>query len=263
MKKVIIIPARYKSSRFPGKPLSPLLGRPAILWTLEAAAEAAAMVGGAEVCVATDDSRIADVVSGDGGKVIMTSEDCANGTERVAEAAGTLELSADDLVINFQGDAPTTPAWFVPGLLEGLIASPWAAMATPVIKCDAESYARFTNDRKNGRVGATTAVLLRSGRVLYFSKEVLPHITKANDLGKIDVYHHVGIYAFRASSLSAYVRWPMGQLERAEQLEQLRFLENDAGVLAIEVDPKGQDFWELNNPEDTRIIESILNKRGA
>jgi 3-deoxy-manno-octulosonate cytidylyltransferase (CMP-KDO synthetase) len=250
----IVIPARFKSTRYPGKPLVKLQGKEAILWTLEAATASY----DADLYVATDDARIARIVEAAGGRVVMTSESCRNGTERVAEAAEKLALPDDEIVVNFQGDAPLTPSWFVGALVERLESTREAVVATPILRCDEESYRRFKNDRAQGRVGATTVVVGRNGNAIYFSKEVVPFLPDIAHLQTTPVYHHVGIYGYRKSALRRYVNWPVGPLESAEQLEQLRFIENGLAVQAVEVDARGRDFWELNNPEDVSIIEAMM-----
>lgn len=252
MSAVIIIPARYASSRFLGKPLAPLKGadgamKPLIQRTWEAAT---AVRGVSAIYVATDDVRIAECAQGFGADVVMTGEVCRNGTERCAEAIANLDISPD-IVVNFQGDAPLTPPWFVEDLIAGLSGKPEFSVATPVLRCDDQARARFVEDRRNGKVGGTTAVFDAGRRALYFSKEVLP-------FGQADVFHHVGVYAYRPSALEAYATCSEGALERAEGLEQLRFLENGEPILCVEVDARGQSFWELNNPQDIERIEAVL-----
>jgi len=263
MKETIIIPARYASTRFPGKPLVSLSGRLSILRTLDAARRVAPH---ADIYVATDDARISDAVQADGGQVVMTSDTARNGTERVAEAAAILGLDDQDVVINLQGDAPLTPSWFVQAVSKAIADNPSTMMVTPVIRCDAESYARFKNDRAHGRVGATTAVLSNSGRAIYFSKEVIPFLSRPDALAQAPVYHHVGLYAYRVSALHQYSQWgqsPLGPLEQVEGLEQLRFIENDCPVHAVIVEDKGHQFWELNNPEDVAILERMITENAG
>ena len=156
-----------------------------------------------------------------------------------------------EIVVNLQGDAPLTPAWFVDDLVNGLRNTPEFGMATPVLRCNGAALAGFLNDRRNGRVGGTTAVFSDTKRALYFSKEVIPFAAEdyAPD-APTPVFHHVGVYAYRPEALDAYGTWPVGQLEKLEGLEQLRFLENNSPVLCVEVDGQGREFWELNNPED-------------
>ena len=209
------------------------------------------------VVVATDDSRIADHASAFGAEVVMTSSDARNGTERCAEVAA--KLPGFDVVVNLQGDAPLTPAWFVEDLVSGLARDPQADIATPVLRCDGRAVAGFLNDRRAGRVGGTTAVFGEGGRALYFSKEVIPYTGRdyAPDEAT-PVFHHVGVYAYRPAALQDYPSWPIGPLELLEGLEQLRFLEQGRPVLCVEVEARGRQFWELNNPSDVPIIERMM-----
>ena len=136
-------------------------------------------------------------------------------------------------------------------------------MATPVLRCNGAALAGFLGDRREGRVGATTAVSSGTNRALYFSKEVIPFTARdySSD-APTPVFHHVGIYAYRPEALDAYLGWPVGHLEQLEGLEQLRFLENNSPVLCVEVDGRGREFWELNNPEHVSKIEAILKEIG-
>ena len=260
MKTVVLIPARYASTRYPGKPLATLRQKDGSEKSLiQMSYEAASQINGvSDVYVVTDDTRIREASEAFGAMVIMTSPERENGTARVAEAVEVAALDAD-LIVNFQGDAPLTPPWFVEDLIAAMNADKTAQMATPVLQCDAQTYAMFKEDRAAGRVGGTTAVFGAEGRAIYFSKEVLPYI----DAGKvpsenIPVYHHVGVYAYRLEALKAYISWPECQLEKLEGLEQLRFLYNGVAVKCVEVEARGRLFWELNNPEDVARIEKVL-----
>ena len=264
MKVSIVIPARYASSRFPGKPLQPLRGpdgvaRPLIEWSWRAGA---AVNGVNEVVVATDDDRIADAARAFGGKVAMTSEDCANGTERCADALD--QLDSPDLVVNLQGDAPLTPPWFVEDLIEAMKADPSLDAATPVLRCDGATLNKFLEDRSEGRVGGTTAVFAANGDGLYFSKEVIPY-TAADyaDEDETPVFHHVGVYAYSPAALKRYAAWTAGPLEKLEGLEQLRFLENGGRVRCVEVSAPGRVFWEVNNPVDVARVEAAMAAQGV
>jgi 3-deoxy-manno-octulosonate cytidylyltransferase (CMP-KDO synthetase) len=264
MSVVCIIPARYPSVRFPGKPLARLRGASGISRSLierswRAAHETQAF---SAVYVATDDTRIADAARAFGADVLMTSDTCRNGTERCAEALGALGDGVE-MVVNLQGDAPLTPPWFLEALVEGLAADSQAALATPILACDGATLAALKQDRAEGRVGGTTAVCDSARRALYFSKEVVPY-TGADYAPRevTPVFHHVGVYAYRPWALHAYPDWPMGPLERLEGLEQLRFLEAGHKVLCVEVEARGRKFWELNNPEDIPRIEAMLAEMG-
>lgn len=264
MSVCIVIPARYASSRFPGKPLAPLAGADGRSKTLiERAWEAARAVQGVDRCVvATDDDRIADETRRFGGDVVMTSESCANGTERCADAMGGMDPQPE-IIVNLQGDAPLTPPWFVEALIGAMRARPEIQVATPVLRCDDHALEGFLADRKAGRVGATTAVFDRAGRALYFSKEVIPYTDGVfSRNGVCPVFHHVGVYAYRPATLAAYMAMEPGPLEQWEGLEQLRFMESGHPVHCIEVEAQGARFWELNNPEDVPRIEAVLAERG-
>ena len=264
MSVLIAIPARYASTRYPGKPLVPLTGASGQSQTLiERSWRAAMSVKDVDrVVVATDDSRIQDVATGFGADVVMTSEACANGTERCAEAHAALG-GGYDIVVNLQGDAPLTPPWFVEALIKGLRQEPDAEIATPVLRCDGATLNGFLEDRREGRVGGTTAVFGAKNQGLYFSKEVIPYTNKEYaDQAETPVFHHVGVYAYRPDALAAYPSWPVGPLEQLEGLEQLRFLENGRQILCVEVEARGRQFWELNNPEDVPRIETMMGEMG-
>lgn len=260
MRVAIVIPARWGSMRFPGKPLATLRGPDGAKSLIRRTWEAAMAVPDiAAVAVATDDARIAEHAASFGAQVVMTAATHRNGTERVAEAAKHIPA---DLYVNLQGDAPLTPPGFVTALVAAM-AGGGVPVATPVIAADAATRAHLRADRAAGRVGATTAVMDRTGRALYFSKEVLPYADPALTFAEgPSVFHHVGVYAYRPATLRAYPGWPVGPLERAEGLEQLRFLENGREVLCVEVEARGAAFWDLNNPTDRPRIEAALRARG-
>lgn len=260
MKTVVMIPARYASTRYPGKPLAELTQPDGTRKSLiQMSWEAASTVSGVDaVYVATDDARIREAAKGFGAAVLMTPESCRNGTERCAAALD--ELGGEvDIVVNFQGDAPLTPPWFVEELISAMCEDGNAQMATPVLRCDDTTLAHFLEDRAAGRVGGTTAVFDRHHRAMYFSKEVLPYLPpSARGRSNLPVYHHVGVYAYRPAALRAYADWPEGEIEGLEGLEQLRFLENGHAVRCVVVEARGRVFWELNNPEDVARIETVL-----
>ncbi|ARO15641.1 3-deoxy-manno-octulosonate cytidylyltransferase [Ketogulonicigenium robustum] len=265
MSVLVVIPARFASTRYPGKPLVALKGADGSQKTLiERSWLAAKAAGGVDrVVVATDDTRIRDVAQGFGAEVVMTSSDCRNGTERCAEALAALGDNYD-IVVNLQGDAPLTPAWFVEELVAGLRAAPQFDVATPVLRTHGAALNGFLEDRRAGRVGGTTAVFAADKRALYFSKEVIPYRGKTyGDDDETPVFHHVGVYAYRPAALARYVAAQPSILEELEGLEQLRFLDIGAPVLCVEVEARGRAFWELNNPEDVPRIETMLFQMGV
>ena len=261
MKAVIIIPARYGSTRYPGKPLAPLRTREGKKSLIQLSWEAANKVSGiSEIYVATDDKRIEEHAVAFGAKVIRTSSQCRNGTERCAEAVSNARLEAE-IIVNFQGDAPLTPSWFVEEIIASLKADKSTDMATPVLRLDRKSYNLFFEDRKSDRVGGTTVVFDKDMHALYFSKELIPffEISKIEQDKPIPCYHHVGVYAYRKNILREYLSWPESNLEKLEGLEQLRFLSENKKVKCVEVSSRGNVFWELNNPEDVQRIEKVIS----
>ena len=264
MSVLIVIPARYASTRFPGKPLAQLKGATGQARSLvERSWRAAkAVQEAARIVIATDDARIKEVAEAFGAECVMTSPECRNGTERCAEVARIIGEEYE-IIVNLQGDAPLTPHWFVDALIEGLRSDTAAEIATPVLRCDGAALAGLLEDRRQGRVGGTTAVFDRNGRALYFSKEVIPFCEgEYAPAVPTPVFHHVGVYAYRPAALTAYPGWPVGGLETLEGLEQLRFLENGRTVSCIEVEARGRQFWELNNPSDTPKLEAMMAAMG-
>ena len=264
MSVLIAIPARYASQRFPGKPLQKLKGATGEARSLiQRSWEAAGAVSGVDrIVVTTDDEKIADEARGFGAEVVMTSPDCANGTERCAQAHAEIG-SGFDIVVNLQGDAPLTPPWFIEALITSLQNEPQAEIATPVLRCDGKTLKSLRADRAAGRVGGTTAVFGEGNKGLYFSKEVIPFTGgEFADTDPTPVFHHVGVYGYRSNALAAYPNWQTGPLETLEGLEQLRFLENGRPILCVEVDARGREFWELNNPEDIEKLEAMMSRMG-
>lgn len=255
----IVIPARYASTRFPGKPLARLRGpqgveRTLIEWTWRAAQ---AVTAAEAVVVATDDRRIAEEVERFGGTAVMTPTDCANGTERCAAALDRLPAAAD-IVVNLQGDAPLTPPAIVEAVVRRLAAEPGLAVATPTIACTPELTRHLLDDRAAGRVGGTTAVFNRLGHALYFSKNVIPFVP---DGSVFPVHLHLGVYAYRRPALTAYSAAPPSELELVEGLEQLRFLDAGIRVGVVVCDKPDGLVIELNNPGDAPLIEEELRRR--
>ena len=259
-----VIPARYESVRYPGKPLVKLRGangecKSLIRRTWDVACQ---IRNASKVVVATDDNRIRKECEGFGAEVVMTSSECRNGTERCAEAHAALG-GEHDIVVNLQGDSPLTPHWFVDAIVDGLISDPEAEMSTPVLKCDGQSLSSFRTDRTRGLVGGTTVVFNHEFHALYFSKEIIPYTTLSyEERDPTPVYHHVGVYAYRAGSLAEYRSWKPGILEELEGLEQLRFLERNRKILCVEVHARGRKFWELNNSDDVERIETFMLQMG-
>ncbi len=237
----VVIPARWKSKRFPGKVLAPLGGRPVLQWCIRSAL--AARVG--PVVVATDDRRVAAAAQGWGAQAVLTSSRAASGTDRVYEALRRLGLRPR-WVINFQGDEPLLGAGTVRGVARVLRRS-GADVATAVFPIRNESRAADPNVVK--------AALGRGGRVLYFSRSPVPF---GRDGARPARYEHVGIYAFSFAALKRFVALPPSPLERAEKLEQLRALEDGMTFYAAVVAPRAA---AIDTPGDIKIAERFLRAR--
>jgi 3-deoxy-manno-octulosonate cytidylyltransferase (CMP-KDO synthetase) len=259
---IILIPARYASTRYPGKPLVGLKGasglsKPLIHRSVEAARRVAGVNG---VFVVTDDERIADACRTAQVGVLMTSPECRNGTERCAEALA--QLHDPDLVVNFQGDALLTPPSFVEALIERMERGD-ADVATPAMPLRSSEVKALQQEEAAGRVGGTTVVTDNAGRALYFSKRLIPHLPERSLAGEMSpVRLHVGVYAYRPSALAAYAGTPPAELEELEGLEQLRFLVAGIPVAVVDVEPPQFALRELNNPEDVGPIEEALARAG-
>ncbi|WP_341907132.1 3-deoxy-manno-octulosonate cytidylyltransferase [Sandarakinorhabdus limnophila] len=265
MKIAIVIPARLASTRFPAKPLAPLIGadgvaHPAISYTWAAAqAAAAALPGQVECVIATDDARIADACAAMGMAVVMTPDTCLNGTERCAAALAGL-AAVPDIVVNLQGDAPLTPAAMVAAVVDMLAARPDLAMTTAVVPASPAVLAHLQADAAAGRVGGTTAVCARDGRALYFSKSIIPHVAPGTTPVQ-PLLLHVGLYAYRPAALADYVAAGPAPLELQEGLEQLRFLYAGLPVGVAQCAAPAWEMIELNNPTDVPLIEAELARR--
>ncbi|MBR7139424.1 MAG: 3-deoxy-manno-octulosonate cytidylyltransferase [Lentisphaeria bacterium] len=236
----VIIPARYASSRFPGKPLAMLAGKPMIQHVWEKAIASAADA----VAVATDDERIAAAVEKFGGRAIMTSPDHPSGTDRIAEAARAFE--GVETVINIQGDEPLIPTELVDELIRLMTSDRSVEMATVAVPADRK---KMTENNVKVVFGAT-------GQALYFSRSEIPFVRQGGE--DPGCYLHWGIYAYRKDILERFVQLPPGKLENSEKLEQLRALENGIGIKVIttELTTIGVD-----TPEDLERAESLLKGR--
>jgi len=244
MTAVGVIPARYSASRFPGKPLAPIAGRPLIQYVWEGARRAKSL---REVIVATDDERIAEACNGFGAPVMRTRPDHPTGTDRVSEVAETLD---DDIVVNIQGDEPLIEGFAVDAAVEALREDPDVSMATLVHAL--EAGARDDPNR-------VKVVLDRRGRALYFSRSPIPHVRA--DAPAPPLWQHVGLYAYRRPFLLEFVHLAQTPAERAEGLEQLRALENGHAIRCATIE--GWRSLPVDVPADVARVEARLAEVGA
>lgn len=243
----IVIPARYASTRFEGKPLALLHNSPMILHVAHKAQQAVAAGVAADMCIATDDKRIAQVCTAAGYDVVMTANNHPSGTDRLAEVAQKKGWADDDVVINIQGDEPLIPIKLVSQVADLLESKPQCVMATlaePLL--DASQLSKPS---------VVKVVMTAHQEALYFSRASIPRKRDADSPAKLVAYRHLGLYAYRVKLLHDFVTWQMGVLESLESLEQLRVLENGERI-AIDVAhaslPAGVD-----TPEDLAALNKL------
>jgi 3-deoxy-manno-octulosonate cytidylyltransferase (CMP-KDO synthetase) len=243
-KVVAIIPARYHSNRFEGKPIAPILGKPMIQHVYERAQSVDLL---SKVVVATDDERIADCVRTFGGEVVMTSADHASGTDRLAEAATILDIPEQDVVVNIQGDQPLFPAEVIEQVAQPLIDDPALPMSTLIYKIVRQEEINDPNHVKT--------VFDRNGKALYFSRSSIPFQRDLNEVVPPTYYKHLGFYAYRKGFLLTFVGLPEGEWERFEKLEQLRALEYGYTIKVVLTE---YDSVEVDTLKDLKRVEELL-----
>lgn len=245
MNTVGIIPARYASTRFPGKPLHPIAGKPLIQHVVEQCQRAKSLRA---VIVATDDERIADVARRY-CQVEMTRADHPSGSDRIAEVAARLPC---DAVINIQGDEPLIDPKVIDAVADALKANDMSTAATQI---------RHADEYESPNV--VKVVVSASGRALYFSRRTIPFVrdaasrSSAEQLAAFPFLKHLGIYGYRRETLLRLVQFPISPLESAEKLEQLRALENGIGIAVVRVD---YDSVGVDVPEDVARVETLLRR---
>lgn len=240
MQTVGIIPARYASTRFPGKPLALIGGKPMIQHVTERASKASRLN---RLVVATDDRRILEAVRAFGSEALLTREDHPTGTDRLAEAAALLALADDDIVVNIQGDEPLVEASMIDALIEALLSPPECPMATLAFQTQNTEHYHSPHVVK--------VVTDTSGRALYFSRSPLP-FHRDHEAETPLFLKHMGFYAYRHRFLQSFTHLPPGRLEAMEKLEQLRALENGH---AIRVALSARDTLGVDTPGD---LERLL-----
>lgn len=242
MKVLCIIPARYASTRLPGKPLRDIAGKPMIVRVYERAVRAKLVQ---DVVVATDDERIRAAVEEHGGRAVMTRVDHATGTDRLAEVAE--KMTDYDLIINVQGDEPLIDPTVIDTLVEPFLADETLPMAT--------AKTLLTDEEEMANPNNVKVITDCSGNALYFSRARIPYVR--NEGAK--VYKHIGIYAYRRDFLLAYARMTQTPLELSESLEQLRALENGHTIRVIETDAV---FIGVDTEEDLAAVNEEYIRRG-
>ncbi len=244
MNIIAFIPSRYDSTRFPGKPLASIAGEPMIRRVFRCAASCPEV---SQVYVATDDARISQCVDKFGGKAIMTAKEHISGTDRIFEAAQKLRLKKEDLIVNIQGDQPV----FDPGIISEMIAPLVNDRDIPM----ATLKYRITDKKEIENINIVKVVTDNAGFALYFSRHPIPFY---RDRGSSEAhYKHLGLYAYRKGFLEKFNRLPVGRLEAAEKLEQLRALEHGFKIKVVET---ASDSIEVDTPEDIKRAEDLIKR---
>lgn len=266
MKIAIIIPARYNSTRFPGKPLAMLCGKTMLQRVVEIAKNAILEFSSSTIVVATDDERISAHCDDIGVRWVETSPSCATGTDRVESAVE--KLGGDfDFVLNLQGDAPLTPSDFIAAMIRSFHDSP-CDIVTPVVQLDWIELDKLRERKRVTPFSGTCAVFNhKTGDALWFSKSIIPAIRDESRLreegSKSPVYRHVGLYGYSRDMLRRYGNLPKGTYEMLEGLEQLRALEHGFKIRCVLVDYKGWPSMSgVDSPEDLALAESLLLSTG-
>ncbi|HIF9151809.1 TPA: 3-deoxy-manno-octulosonate cytidylyltransferase [Photobacterium damselae] len=248
MSFTVIIPARYQSTRLPGKPLADIGGKPMVQWVHEQACKS----GADKVIVATDDQRVFDAVQAFGGEVCMTRSDHQSGTERLAEVVEKYNLADDHIVVNVQGDEPLIPDTIIRQVADNL-AHKNAPMATLAVEIDHEDEVFNPN--------AVKVVTDKDGYAMYFSRASIPwdrdHFAQQPAQIHHNLLRHIGIYAYRAGFINTYINWQPTALEQIEALEQLRVLWYGEKIhvdVAIDAPPAGVD-----TPEDLEKVRALIS----
>lgn len=241
---IAIIPARYASNRFPGKPLAQIAGKPMIQHVFERAQTVDLL---SRVVVATDDMRVADCVEAFGGECVITSPDHMSGSDRLAEAAQFLKISEHDIVVNIQGDQPLFQGDAIGQVVQPLLDDPALPMSTLIYK--------IVRPEEIGDPNHVKTVFDRDYNALYFSRSPIPFQRNPQDLQQPTYYKHLGFYAYRKDFLLTFVALPEGEWEYFEKLEQLRALEYG---YKIRVTISEYDSIEVDTREDLARVEAGL-----
>ena len=266
MKTIIVIPARYASTRFPGKPLAKIAGQTMVSRVYDIAVTAAEEQSGVDVVVATDHQDIVAHCKEIGAKAVMTSDNCISGSDRVSEAVD--KMGGDfDFIINLQGDVPLLPPEVIRSMIESYANDSTADVVTPVVHLSWEELDNLRLSKRKTPFSGTTAILNRDGTARWFSKNIIPAVRKEDklreEMERSPVHRHIGLYGYSAEMLKIYATLPEGHYEKFEGLEQLRVLENGYTIRAVKVKIEGhRSVSGVDTPEDAKRSEEIINQHG-
>ena len=262
MKTAIIIPARYGSTRFPGKPLALIGGQSMLGRVVMLARSIASEFEDCGVYVTTDDARIADHAGEIGVECLITSEDCPSGSDRALQAAKQLP-EQPDFIINLQGDAPFTPPDALRAVISAFQNEPSLSVVTPVHALSWDDLDRLRENKKSTPFSGTCAILDAGNNAIWFSKNIIPAIRKEEAMRgestTSPVFQHIGLYGFNIKALEQFCALPQGHYEQLEGLEQLRLIENKIPIHCVEIDtPSGTLQSGIDTREDLARAEKML-----
>lgn len=269
MKTLIGIPARYASTRFPGKPLAKIAGKEMLVRVWENANKAAAKFEGCEAIIATEDQRIQDFCDTHGMRCMMTSDNCLTGTDRIIEVVSQLPQKPE-FIVNLQGDNPICPTWFIEAVIGAYYADNNVETVTPVVNLSWDELDNLREHKKVTPFSGTTAVFGTDGNAFYFSKNIIPAIRKEDKIRAAQpsspVYRQVGLYGYRMDIFEKIKNLPEGVYEKLEGLEQLRWIENGIKVKCVKVDyrsfTKMASLSGVDSPEDIARVEAVIKEYG-
>ena len=265
VKTLVVIPARYGSSRFPGKPLAKIAGREMVVRVVDIARKGTVSTD-ARIVVATEDQRIVDFCAAHGVECLLTSEACKTGSDRVCETVKILG-EKPEVIINLQGDNPVCPPKFIEELIKAFEEDKSVDLVTPCTQLSWEALDKLRESKKTTPFSGTTCVADKDGYALWFSKNIIPAVRKEADLreksDKSPVLRHIGLYGYKYDSLFKFKELEESSYEKLEGLEQLRFLENGMKIKIAKVDYGAfEGMSGVDSPEDLKRAEALFAKYG-
>ncbi|MDF1678514.1 MAG: 3-deoxy-manno-octulosonate cytidylyltransferase [Legionellaceae bacterium] len=265
MKTLIVIPARFNSTRLPGKPLALIAGQTMLSRVVDIAQAAIHERAHTDLVVATDDERILKHCDALNVASVMTPIECETGTDRALAAIKALQATPD-FIVNLQGDVPLMPPAFIKALLDEIAANPDVSMLTPVTQLSWDDLDTLRHNKKTTPFSGTCAILDKNNNALWFSKQIIPAIRKEASLRKQSqlspVFRHIGLYAYSRTLLEQYVTWPPSHYEQLEGLEQLRVLEAGHRIRCVSVSSDRPTLSGVDSPEDIERAEALIASHG-
>lgn len=263
MKSLIVVPARYGSTRFAGKPLAQINGVSMVRRTADVAQRAATSIDNCDYVVATDDESIAEHCQKFGINAVLTLHDCPTGSDRALDAVRKYAQDTD-FIANLQGDAPFTPVSTVIAVLKAL--KHGAQVATPYTQLGWDALDKLREHKRQTPFSGTTVLVSQDNRALMFSKNIIPAIRREDEMREerplSPICRHIGLYGYRVDVLERFVGWPESHYERLEGLEQLRLLENGVPIDCVRVEPPLIATSGIDTPEDLQRAEALIAEHG-